>query len=132
MTSQVAGNVPRPMCHPIEIISLSEFQKHQGKTFRLAPPNRVWIAAARQAAREAGVRPSLVLGDCRSRNACRARWVAWKRILDGNPRYSIAGLARVAGWDHSSILYAMRRLAGELPPSARRASGRRPKASIVT
>lgn len=128
MTLAIATNVERPMCHLIEILSLSEFQKHQGRTFRLAPPNRIWIAAARQAAQEANVPLKHVLGGSKSTKAATARWKAWASLIEANPRYSIAGIARVSGWHHASVLYAMRRLKGEAPESARRA----PKASIVT
>ena len=112
--------------------------RHQNRMIgdgdKKAPSLAVWLAAATQAAQESGVSPSLVIGPSRKCQATWARWNAWKRILDANPAYSIAGLARTCGWDHTAILYALKRLSGltaaeliECGAKASIASGRRPK-----
>jgi hypothetical protein len=112
---RIGGNIPKPWFFPVPILSLGEYQEFQGRTFRLAPPLHVWISAATCAAQEAGIKPGAIIGGSMQKNVCMARWMAWKRLLDSNPRYSLAGLARVSGWHHTTIMYGMRRLAGEGP-----------------
>lgn len=69
-----------------------------------------WIQAATTEAAQAGVRVGDVLAGDRRRGPCVARWRAWKRVLDSNPRYSVIGLARTSGFDHSTLISALRRL----------------------
>lgn len=83
------------------------------------PPQEIWTAAATQAATEAGVPLAQVVGPFKNRKAATARWRAWKHVLDQNPQYSIAGLGRASGWDHSSIIWGLRRLGG-MPAPCRR------------
>jgi hypothetical protein len=53
-----------------------------------------------------------VIGPIYKRKVCTARWKAWKDVLGQNPNYSIAGLGRVSGWNHASIIWGIRRLEG--------------------
>lgn len=71
-----------------------------------------WCQAASRRAAEANLPVSRILGTGRTRDASLARWKAIKDILDSNPQYSIKGVAEIIGYDHSTIMYAMRRLAG--------------------
>lgn len=91
---------------------------------RLTPSKAEWVEIASQIAREAKLRPSDVLAGCRYKAAVRARWAAWKEVLDRNPNYSIAGLGRTSGHDHTTILHGLQRLSGISAPSMRKASYR--------
>lgn len=79
---------------------------------RKAPSLALWVAMASEEAHKAGLAPSMVLGPSRKSKAVWARWRAWERILDHDLRYSFAGVARTTGWDHTTILAAMKRLQG--------------------
>lgn len=74
------------------------------------PTSDEWIQAASVEAAQAGVRVGDVLAGDRRPGPCVARWRAWKRVLDSNPRYSIIGVARISGFDHSTIIVSQRRL----------------------
>ena len=74
------------------------------------PTPEIWIAAARAEAKEANVSVRAVLAGSRLKHHCVPRWRAWRRVLTDNPRFSVLGLARVSGWDHSSILHGLTRL----------------------
>ena len=76
---------------------------------RTEPPASAWINAASHEAREAGLRPNLVLAGCRHREFAFARARAFKTVLDAHPNCSIAGLGRVSGFDHTTILAGVRR-----------------------
>lgn len=93
----------------------------------LSPSKDEWVQIASQKAREARIRPSDVLAGCRYPAAVRARWEAWDEVLGLNPHYSIAGVARVSGFDHTTILNGLSRLRGAAARDTRdvRASGRR-------
>lgn len=84
----------------------------------LAPTSEEWVSAAAQAATEHGVRLASVVGHCRSPKAARARWAAWKTLLDENPQYSAAGVSRASGFDHTTIRSAIIRLTGKPPREA--------------
>jgi hypothetical protein len=80
------------------------------------PDDFAWIMAAYKCARDFGVQPSLVIGDHwtrHDRNLIRARWTAWQLVLDTFPHVSAAGLGRVSGFDHTTILRAMEILRSE-------------------
>lgn len=74
------------------------------------PPAEEWIRLATESAKEHGVHPDHVLSGKPSRRASWARWKAWQRILDSNPRYSIAGVGRVSGHCHSTIIKGLRQV----------------------
>lgn len=75
------------------------------------PTEGEWIGAATQAALEAGIYPQWVLGTGSTRRVSRARWKAWKMLLDSNPDFTLAGVGRASGYDHTSVRYGLRRLA---------------------
>lgn len=83
-----------------------------------------WRLAALARAKEAKLPVSAILGTNRTKIASTARWKAFKDLLDSNPEYSIKGVADVTGWDHTLLLYAMKRLAGM---SYREAKTRKPR-----
>lgn len=71
------------------------------------PDEFAWIMAAHKAADQFGVRPAEVIGDFWTRhnkNLIRARWTAWQLVLDTFPHVSAAGLGRVSGFDHTTII----------------------------
>lgn len=74
------------------------------------PSEQEWIAIATRHAEEARIKPSKLLAGCRTKPACIARWKAWEAVLASNDNYSIAGVARVSGFDHSSIIHGLKRL----------------------
>lgn len=76
------------------------------------PSKAEWVATATRKAQEARIPASHVLGGAKHRKAVKARWEAWRDILDGNRDYSINGVATVSGFDHTSILHGMKRLGG--------------------
>lgn len=76
------------------------------------PPKWLWITAAHEEAADGGVDPEDVLGGYKGHAVCRARWRAWKRILDLPDGYSARGLAKVCGWSSSDISYGVRRVGG--------------------
>lgn len=78
----------------------------------LSPSKEEWVRIAREKAVEAKVRPSDVMAGCRHKGAVLARWKAWEAVLRANPHYSIAGVARISGYDHTAILNGLNRLAG--------------------
>ena len=101
---------------------------------RLTEPSREhWINAAKMAAALENVSfKEIILGERRHAIA-RARWRAFKAVLDTDKRASIAGLARVSGFDHTTILHGLGRLSGlsrSAMISCGRASGRRPCAVL--
>lgn len=77
-----------------------------------APSKLEWVTIATQKAREARVRPSDVMAGCGYRAAVYARWQAWRAVKALNPRYTLAGVARTSGFDHSTLVSAFRRLDG--------------------
>lgn len=74
------------------------------------PSPAEWRSIAIAKASEAKVSPKHVLGRMRGRAVVRARWKAWRTLLDADPNYSIAGLMRVTGWDRSTIAFGLKRL----------------------
>lgn len=76
---------------------------------RPVPTRFIWITAARKAALEADIAPHLVIGADTGRKAVQARWSAWEAMYGDGSRYSINGIAKVTGFDHTTILNAKRR-----------------------
>lgn len=89
-----------------------------------APSKAEWIALATHAATEARVRPSDVMAGSKTSAAVKARWRAWKAALELNPRYTVAGVARTSGWDHSTILHSIKRMGGVSAKDLRKPSYR--------
>lgn len=86
------------------------------------PSQPYWFKMAFWAAWEGRVRFNEVVGHCRKKRASRARWRAWRAILDTG-HYSVLGVARTTGFDHTSILYAMKRLNGAGPRDVHKYKG---------
>jgi len=74
----------------------------------VAVPQHVWVEHATREAILANVKPSLVMGTSHRKEVWKARWKAWRAILDSPVNYSVNSLAAVSGYNHVSILYAMR------------------------
>lgn len=68
------------------------------------PSRESWIDAATGAAAAFGLRPSDVLGGKLGAKYAKARSIAWQAVLEAFPKVSVAGLARVSGYNHTSIL----------------------------
>ena len=77
------------------------------KAQKVRPPKYVWLQYATEAAVAADIHPERVLTHCRDKASTRARWAAWAAIL-ATGRYTVAGLAKVCGWHHTSILYGLK------------------------
>lgn len=92
------------------------------------PSAELWISAAREQAKD-GVALKDILSGGPSRKVAKARWRAFKAVLDGNPCVSLYGLAQVSGFDHTTILHGLARLNGASPEEMKKngkASGRYP------
>lgn len=75
------------------------------------PPRVAWIKAATIAARNAGLSYDEVIGG-RTHAAAQARWEAYAAILEKYPRVSLAGLGRVSGYHHATIMHGLLRRRG--------------------
>ena len=82
------------------------------KKQKTRPQRSLWVQAATAAAVAASIDPERVLSRSREKAVTRARWAAWAAIV-ATGRYSVAGLAQVCGWDHSSILHGLKMLRRE-------------------
>lgn len=85
---------------------------------RYEPSKQEWIAAATLAAQEGRVSPSDVMAGVIRPNITAARWRAWKALLEANPKLSVAGVARVSGFDHSSLLHSFRKTGYPISPQS--------------
>lgn len=79
-----------------------------GKPFE--PTKQQWIDVATEKAHEAGVSAVRLMAGKSHKPITHARWRAFKAILERNPYLSIAGVARVAGFDHTTVLNGLKRL----------------------
>lgn len=97
------------------------------------PTPEMWIAIAKKHADDAKVSVSELLAGRRPQQIVIARWKAWREILETNRDISVSGLARVSGFDHTTILLGLKRLQGASPAGSRacRASGRRPHVPAI-
>ena len=82
------------------------------KTWRTQPSKRTWIQIATQEAEREGVSPVAVMAGVRHGPITRARWRAWERLKRENPSYSLAGIGRVTGFHHTTVMFGLMRLAG--------------------
>lgn len=79
------------------------------KTFK-HPSKEVWITAATLEAQKRSLKPHEVMaGYPRTHAHVAARWAAWASLLETD-RYSIAGVGKTSGFNHASVIWAMRRL----------------------
>lgn len=77
------------------------------------PTKGEWIHYATVAAAKAGLQPRVLLSGCRALRYAKARWEAWEALHKEHPEYSIAGIARVSGHHHVTVLKVLARLAAE-------------------
>jgi hypothetical protein len=103
--------------------------QHPGMRRILQPPARVWVDLVQKHAASLELAPRDVLEGNKCRAASLARWRAMQDILDMYPECSIAGLARITGFDRTGIMHGLRRLSGHDLSEVRRcrAVGRVPK-----
>lgn len=80
------------------------------RTVMFEPSKEAWIRAATIHANAARVRPSDVMAGRCYRAACNARWLAWRDLATTYPGISIAGIGRISGFDHTSVLHGLKRL----------------------
>lgn len=86
-------------------------QKRPPKIVRFTPTEQEWLEVATQVATERGLRPSLLMGGKIDPAYTAARWAAWRALKDRSPAYTLAGVGRVSGYDHSSLVNAFRQMA---------------------
>lgn len=91
----------------------------------LQPPDSLWVAVATEAAKRHRIKPSYLLAGARAHRVSRARHEAWATFVAQHPEYSIAGLARTSGFNHTSVLAGIKRVAARagIPLWAVRVSG---------
>ncbi len=77
----------------------------------IAPSKSAWLKAVEMASYDAWILPEWILDGRRHKRVVRARWAAWRYLRDMNPNYSVAGMARTTGYDHTTILWGLKRLA---------------------
>lgn len=103
--------------------------RHSKRKRASQPARALWINAAKAEAAASDVRTKDILCGVRLHKVVRARWRAFRAVLQQDPNCSIYGLARLSGFDHTSILHGLARLEGlswyEIK-GAGKASGRRP------
>lgn len=110
-----------------------------GKAKRLELPDRPhrmlyeprradWIRVVSAHAKAQQLAPREVMAGRKFRPAVIARWRAFQQMLDEFPNMSMAGLGRVSGFDHTSILHGLRRINGKTAQETKhgKATGRRP------
>jgi hypothetical protein len=78
----------------------------------IIPSAKVWIRVASEEAVAAGLDPVRLMAGDKARPYVKARWRAWARLREENPRYSLIGIGRRTGHDHSSVRYGLLRLRG--------------------
>lgn len=71
------------------------------------PSTEVWVETVRQESERVGAPFPRSLASIRGRCAL-ARWRAFERL---SREYSLAGIGRVSGFDHTSVIHGLRRLA---------------------
>jgi hypothetical protein len=79
---------------------------------RFRPTKSAWITTATEIAAQAGLNVTELLAGSKKRPYAIARWRAWRVMLDMSPNVSIAGVARISGHDHTTVLHGLARLSG--------------------
>jgi len=74
------------------------------------PTEGEWLGAAARASIQANIHVKHILSGSRIRSHVRARWAAWRALLDSNQQFSMKGVGEVSGFDHSSVMNGMQRL----------------------
>lgn len=80
------------------------------RTYDKAPSKELWIETVRTFAAERGISLTDALAGRRHRPYVLARMKAWRAILARPEGYSIMGVARRSGFDHTTILHSQKRL----------------------
>jgi hypothetical protein len=80
------------------------------------PSKQEWIWEASLMAAKHGVTLSAILSGNRARGPAQARWEAFEATLTRYPHCSIAGLGRISGFHHATILNGLRRLRAGIRP----------------
>lgn len=70
------------------------------------PSKAHWLSIAHAVAAERHMHVRWVIGRSRKMRHIKARWAAWERLLGDGSRYSISGIAKRVGVDHSTIIHA--------------------------
>jgi len=88
---------------------ISRFQPRNRQGYQTGiPPHQLWLALVYTEAAWAGVSPVAVIEGRRLGGAITARYRAYRVLrLMG---YSLPGIGRVVGRDHSTIMYGLRKL----------------------
>lgn len=111
--SQIAVNVRKATAADAYIpLDMAEHQRRlRGRVKTKSVPYSVWWLVAREEAKNGRVPCLAVVGHSRHWAAVLTRWRSWKRVLDSDADYSIASLATISGFDHTTILHGLKRLA---------------------
>lgn len=80
------------------------------RLWQLEPSKAQWIDAATRCAEAVGVAPANVMAGVQDRKTALARWLAWE-AMSKLPGVSVAGIGRVSGFHHTSVMYGLGRLA---------------------
>lgn len=78
--------------------------------YRGDPPRALWLALCYTEAAWACVSPVSVVGRAVRHGASEARWRVWRALSFLG--YSISGIARASGRDHTTVIYGLKRLEG--------------------
>ncbi len=97
---------PQKVAARAKLLGLNILTQEQAST----PTKGEWIGAATKEAIAACVEPSAILRGSRERRHIYARWRAWQRLLDENPSYCPVGIAKVSGFDASTVWNGLWRL----------------------
>lgn len=111
--SQIAVNVRKATAADAYIpLDMAEHQRRlRGHIKVKGVRYSLWLTTAIAEAHSAKIPLAAMLNGDRHWAAVLARWRAWKQILDKDPDYSIKSLATACGYDHTTILYGLKRLA---------------------
>lgn len=73
------------------------------------PSREKWLSVAAEVAQRHDIHVGCLMGDDKRPRAVQARWEAWRALYGDGISYSISGIARRVGVDHSSIIHARNR-----------------------
>jgi hypothetical protein len=74
------------------------------------PCAKTWTRVATEEAIASGVDPCAVLAGIKRRPLVDVRRRAWRRLKDAPQGYSLAGIGRVSGFNHATIIEGLRLL----------------------
>lgn len=74
------------------------------------PTKQDWIDIASTQAEAARINKVKLLAGERKRVYSEARWRAWRDLMALHPHISMAGMARVSGFHHTSVINGLRQL----------------------